>query len=424
MSQADHDLARVHPGGREESGFRLRLLDLPPEAHDLHYDVVSNEYLWFLFHYLFDIPQRPAFDASFTRAWEAYVEVNRTYAEAVREAGSPDAILVDDYHLMRLGAELREGGGPDAPLVYFHHTPWCEPEYMSMLPGWLVPQLLEGLLAHDAVGFHARRWADAFLRCCERLLGASVSQDEVRHNGRTTAVAVAPVPLDVDRLKAQAATDPVERWVERIEDVRHGRTLIIRVDRIDLSKNALRGFLAFEALLERRRSLASEVLFLALQYPSRMKVRQYRTYFASCLEAVQRINERFGEGAPGDEGPLQLHMQDDFARSLAALRLSDTLLVNPVYDGLNLVAKEGAVVNERDGTVILSRNAGVFEELGEATLDVNPFDIEETSEAIERAIDMGQPERSTHAERLRTTAAAGTPEAWARARLRSAGVEL
>lgn len=425
MSPEDREVAHAEPGGRQEEGFRLRLLDLPEDVHSLHYDTVSNEYLWFFFHYLFDVPFRPAFDASFARAWDAYREINRRYAEAIRDAGPSDAVLVEDYHLMLVGAELRRRSRRRAPLLYFHHTPWCEPDYFSLLPDAVTREILGSLCAYDVVGFHARRWADAFLACCQRLVpGARVNDDVVSHRGRETRVIVAPVPIDADNLKEQASSPRAERWMEWLEEMARGRRLLVRVDRIDLSKNALRGYLAFEALLERRPELAEDTVFLALQYPSRMKVDKYRRYLAECMSVVRRVNERFAERAPGDEGPLGLHMKDDFSRSLAAMRSYDAMIVNPVFDGLNMVSKEGGAINERDGVVILSRNAGAFEEIGSATLNVNPFDILETSEAIEQALEMPGAERARRARRLARLATATGPEDWARIRLGAAGISL
>ena len=423
-SPGDHELARTEPAGRQEDGFVLRLLDLPSETHRLHYEVVSNEYLWFLLHYLFDVHTQPRFDAAFARAWDAYGEINRMYAEALAKAGKADAILIEDYHLMLVGAELRRlRRHRGTPLLYFQHTPWCEPDYFGLLPTQVGVEILAGLLAHDVVGFHARRWADAFLACCDRHLPkASVDAGSVTYRGRTTQVIVAPVPLDAEGVRAEAASAQTEAWMSHIAEERGDRTLLVRVDRLDLSKNALRGFLAFEELLERRPDLAGDVWFLALVYPSRLTVDRYRRYFGDCLEVVERINERFGAGAPGDEGPLGLHFEDDHPRSLAAMRSSDVLLVNPVFDGLNLVAKEGAAINERNGSLILSRNAGVFEELGAAALAVNPFDVTATADAIEQAIDMPTTERKRRASRLRRLATKTAPEDWVRVRLGAAGL--
>lgn len=419
MSDGDREFAAEAPAGRAEGGFDLRLLDLPRDEHALHYDTVSNECLWFLFHYLFDIANAPRFDDSFARAWAAYRAINNRYADDVVEAGRADAVLVQDYHLMLVGDLLRARSRARRPILYFHHTPWCDPEYFSLLPDAVGAEILKAMLAYDVVGFHARRWADAFLACCERHLhGARVSGDCVTWRRRSARVLVAPVPLDTDRLSIEAADPETSEWSARHDELRTGRKLLLRVDRIDLSKNPLRGFLAFEALLERKPSLATEVLFLALLYPSRLNVETYRRYYTECTGVVRRVNERYEQPS----GPIELQFEDQYHRSLGAMRVCDALLVNPVFDGLNLVAKEGAFVNERSGSLILSRNAGVFEELGDASIAVNPFDISGTADAVERALEMPAARRRTMSRALRRKASRSSPTEWADAQLAAAGV--
>lgn len=398
--------------------FDLELLDIPRDAHALHYDVVSNEYLWFLFHYLFDTATLPVFDARFEEAWDAYRHVNEVYADAVAAAGPPRAVLVQDYHLMLLPTMLRERR-VRRPVLYFHHTPWCAPEYFSFLPSAIRGQLLGGLLDADVVGFHCSRWAEAFRACCERFVPkARIEGDAVVHGRRSTQVVVAPVPVDADKLAAEAADERTEQWAQHHEEMRGSRKLLLRVDRIDLSKNPLRGFLAFEMLLERKPSLARDVWFLAQLYPSRETLEAYRRYFAACTGVVRRINERFP-----DTEPVTLHFEDDYYRSLGAMRVYDVLLVNPVFDGLNLVAKEGSLVNARDGVLVLSENAGVFEELGKASLPVNPFDVSATADTVERALNMPGTERRKLAARARKLSIASTPQSWARTQLAAAGLD-
>jgi len=425
IGDGDREMARDAPGGRDEGGFHLRLLDLPLDAHASHYDVVSNEYLWFLFHYLFDVPNAPVFDDSFARAWDGYIHINELYAEAIVGSGRADAVLVHDYHLMFVGAQLRRRSRARRPIIYFHHTPWCDPEYYSMLPEHIGKGILEAMLAYDVIGFHARRWAVAFAACCERFLpDARADDDGIEWGGRSAKIVVAPVPLDTDRLTREAADPRSQEWLARHDELAAGRKLLLRVDRIDLSKNPLRGFLAFEELLQRRPSLAREVVFLALLYPSRLNVETYRRYFTNCLGVVRRVNERFEGKTLGKAGPIELHFEDQYHRSLGAMRSYDALLVNPVFDGLNLVAKEGAYVNERPSALILSRNAGVFEEFGAAAIAINPFDVTATADAIEQAIEMPVPKRKRMAATLREEAAQSSPAEWIGLQLHAAGIEL
>lgn len=422
LSDTDRALARSHPHGREQEGFTLRFVDIPPELHHLHYEVMSNEVLWFLLHYLFDVPHTPTFDGLFDQAWDGYRRANELFAEAVI-ATPGQAVLIEDYQLMLVGSYVRKLSRARRPLIYFQHTPWCEPDYLSLLPDAVGQALLEGLLAYDVVGFHARRWADAFTRCCERFVGrVTVDGDEITWKRHSTKVIVAPVPVDGRRLRADA-DDPMTRsWVESHDQLREGRKLLLRVDRIDLSKNPLRGFLAFESLLERRPELANEVLFLALLYPSRLSVERYQNYFSECLGVVRRVNDRYERKVKAAVGPIHLLFEDDFHRSLGAMRLYDVLLVNPVFDGLNLVSKEGAVVNERSGSLVLSANAGVFEELAPAVVPINPFDVPGTASAIEQALELPRDERDLRARKLRRLATRSTPADWLAVQLAAAGL--
>lgn len=419
LSDTDRALAST---GRapEQDGFTLRFVDVQKDLHHLHYDVMSNEVLWFLFHYLFDVPHNPTYDGLFERAWDGYRRANELFADAIVATPS-DAVLVQDYHLLLVASAVRARSRARRPLLYFHHTPWCEPDAFGMLPDEIGRTLLEGLLSYDVVGFHAQRWAAAFGACCERFVrGAVFDGTAVTWKRRTTSVVVAPVPVDVARLQAEAAEPDVQSWVDSHDALREGRKLLLRVDRIDLSKNPLRGFLAFEHLLERRPELVNEVLFLALLYPSRLSVERYQNYFSECLNVVRRINERWDTKVTSDVGPVHLLFEDDFHRSLGAMRLYDALLVNPVFDGLNLVSKEGPVVNEHAGSVILSRNAGAFEEIGSAVVPVHPFDVPGTADAIEAALDMTRTDREKRAKRLLKLATRSTPREWLQTQINAA----
>jgi trehalose 6-phosphate synthase len=425
LSDEDREMARGAPQGREEQHFRLRMLDLPPDMHTAHYDEISNEYLWFLFHYLFDTPYQPAFGGEFSRAWDDYRRVNERYADAVADSGRADAVFVHDYHLMLVGAILRTKSRARRPLMYFHHTPWCDPEYFSMLRDDVGAEILRGMLAYDVVGFHSRRWADNFRACCARLLpGAKASASRVTFGRRETRVIVAPVPLDTDHLDRELADPRTVGWAKKHDEMRAGRKMLLRVDRVDLSKNPLRGFLAFEALLERRPQLAREMVFLALLYPSRLNVEAYRRYYKQCVAVARRCNERFASKTGTGKGPIQLHLKDDYHRSLGAMRTYDALLVNPVFDGLNLVAKEGAYANGRAGSLILSRNAGVCEEMGDDAIAINPFDVGSTADAIDEALSQSVAHRQPSAERLRAAAAGSSPRRWVGAHLRAAGISI
>jgi trehalose 6-phosphate synthase len=423
-SDEDRNIAKTYPAGWVEGAIRLQILDLSPKIHREHYEVISTEYLGRLFHYLFDLPYAPVFDRRFMRAWKSYQIVNDRYAEAVLHKPRMEPVMIEDYHLMLVAAAVRRMRSSfDTPILYFHHVPWCEPDYFALLPMPVRDEILRSLLSYDAVGFHSRRWAQAFLACCESFLPRVVrKQDRIECDGRSTRILVAPAPLDVSRVTTLAESDPTHAWVGRLRERSCGRWTLVRVDRADLWKNALRGFIAFDALLHRRPELAKSVWFLALLTPTRTWIPEYRRYLRACQTLADRINNTFRHLAPSPEGPITLLVAEDgqrpdHDRALAGMRLADALLVNPIFDGLNLVAKEGMVVSENDAVLILSQNAGAYDELSEAAISINPLDVSETADAIERAFDMPRSERSNRSRTLRRIVASRGPEDWVRQRL-------
>lgn len=419
-SSGDRVVAQDNQFRLLEYGFKLEILGLPRRAHRLHYRVVSVEYLARLFHYLFGLGTSPVFDLRFVKAWESYRLINDIYARAIVAHHGATPVFIEDHHLMLAAASIRRlDPSFDQRLFYFHHVPWCEPAYFGVLPAPVRDEILLGLLACDSIGFHSRRWANAFLACCERFLPqAAIASGGVRIDKRTVSVRVTPGAFDPNRVTAVAQSTPCEDWSERIEKMRDGRWALVRVDRADLWKNLLRGFLAFERLLERRPELAQSLWFLALATPTRTWIPEYRRYLRDCETTAKRINTRFPTSA---SGPITLLVADptesEHARALAGLRCADAVLVNPIFDGLNLVAKEAVLVSQRASVLILSRNAGVYDELSSAALPVNPFDVFETADAIEEAFEMSITERATRWETLRRIVTARTPEAWARERL-------
>ena len=427
FSADDREVARASPDGRTRDGFVLQVLDVPEAMHRGHYEVVSVEYLGRLFHYLFELAHTPVFDRRFAAAWSDYARVNALYAEAVVRAPGEGPVFVEDHHLMLVGRDIRRLRPSFArSLLYFHHVPWCGPDYFALLPQAVRTEILSALLAHDCVAFHARRWARAFLDCCDRFLPkAGVSRDAVAWEGRSVPVFAAPAPVDVSALARTARSPAADRWAARLSRLAAGRRALVRVDRADLWKNALRGFQAFELLLEQRPELAAEVCFLAVMTPTRTWVPEYRRYQEACERAARRINDRFGGRGRRRRVPVSLLLArdprlPDHHRALGALRVADAVLVNPLFDGLNLVAKEAAVVSEHDAVVVLSENAGSYEDLAEGVLGINPFDVAQTAESLGRAFDMPARERRSRAATLKRAVRARTPEKWVREQLRAA----
>ena len=395
LSDADRQAAAA--GTIEAEGFRVRPLTVEPNAYRMYYDVVSNGLLWFVYHGLFDLARRPRIDRRWREAWDAYRDVNRTFAEAVAaDADDGSTVLVHDYHLSLLPAELAQKR-PDLRTVYFQHTPFCAPDALRVLPASIATELLGGMAAARACGFHATRWAAAFEACTHDVLG------------RSARTFVSPASADADGIRAVAASEPCTEALRALEADVGDRQVIVRVDRIELSKNLLRGFHAFDELLRTAPEWRGRVVFAAFVYPSREGRPEYLAYRQEVEGLVRRINGTWGTAG---WTPILYDPEDDFPRSVAALRRYDVLLVNPVRDGLNLVAKEGPLVNERDGVLALSRESGVWEELGGVALELNPFDVSDTAEVLASALSMSRDERADHARATREAAGARTSQQW------------
>jgi trehalose 6-phosphate synthase len=430
LSDGDRVAARspqAAPGDAGDRGeARIRMLDIPLETFDRAYNNVANSILWFTHHMLFDTPNQPQFGRDFRLDWESYLAYNQAFAEALAQEAAADPadrirVLVQDYHLSLTPRLLREklgGAAGDLGVAHFSHTPWAPADYYRLLPRDVGQALLDGILAADHVGFHARCWADAFLDCCEAILGAEVNRaglgdgdaaGRVSHRGHVTDVAVHPLGVDAPALRARAQAQDVQAHVSALSQAADSMRLIVRVDRTELSKNIVRGLAAYRELLATRPQWHGRVLHLAFAYPSRSAVPAYRAYTDQLTRIAQQITEEFR--TPG-WNPLVLEVKDDYPRSLAACALADVLLVNPIRDGMNLVAQEGPVLSERGCALVLSREAGAAETLGDDALLVNPYDVSETAEALHQALAMPDAERWRRSAALAATAAASPPARW------------
>jgi trehalose 6-phosphate synthase len=386
----------------------VHLVALDREDQRRYYDVIANETLWFVHHGLYDLVREPAYDAAWRAAWDAYRRVNHTMAGAVCRLAPADAVvLVQDYHLALLAPWVR-ASRPDLRLVHFHHTPFAGPEGMRTLPGDVAEELLRSLASHDACGFHTATWAEQFEASLRRHV----------HEPMPVTVFHSTLNSDLDDLTRTATSPECDAAVRRLEQLAGDRRIVARVDRMELSKNIVRGFAAWESLLARRPDLHDRVVFVACCYPSRLGVPAYARYRDEVVAAAERVNDRFGTDS---WRPVELLTDDDHPRSVAVLRRADVLVVNPVRDGLNLVAKEGPMVNERDGQLVLSTEAGAWSELLGAADGVNPFDVAATAAAIESALDRPTRERSVRASMLRRAALTRTPADWLADQLAAAG---
>ncbi|MFD8547067.1 trehalose-6-phosphate synthase [Streptomyces sp. NPDC059649] len=396
----------------DTGGQRVRMLDIPSHIHADAYNGIANSVLWFVHHMLYQTPLEPVFDAEFRRQWGAYEAYNHAFARALAaEAGRGAAVLVQDYHLALVPGMLR-ALRPDLKIAHFSHTPWAPPEYFRMLPDGIAEQLLRGMTGADQLGFLTHRWADAFSACCAEVLDGTGG----------TRLGVYGLGADAAFLRERSRrADVDERLAALREQIGTGpdgtaRRTIVRVDRTELSKNIVRGLLAYRELLVDRPEWRERVVHVAFAYPSRQDLAVYREYTAQVGRLAEEINAEFGTD---DWRPVVLHVKDDFARSLAAYRLADVALVNPIRDGMNLVAKEIPVVSEEGCALVLSREAGAHEELGAAALTVNPYDVGGTARALHEALTMKAGERTERTERLAAAATALPPARWFLEQLRA-----
>ncbi|MEZ5138466.1 MAG: trehalose-6-phosphate synthase [Acidimicrobiales bacterium] len=406
MTEGDREVASR--GVTEAEGFRVRLLDIDPATWRTHYDGVCNEVLWFAHHGLWDPVVEPAWPLGWVEStWSAYRAVNAAFAAAViADAPEGAVVLVQDYHLCLLAPAVR-AERPDLRLVHFSHTPFASPQWLRMLPRDARHELLEGLAAHHACGFHSVRWQHAFEASCD---DAPVTRPA------TFVAPLAPDPADLAATATSAATGAA---LADLDALVGDRRFVVRVDRIELSKNVLRGFDAYAALLEAQPERRGRVVFGAFVYPSRQGVAAYDRYARAVAERVAEINARF---ATPDWTPIAYDPHDDYPRSVAALVRADVVLVNPISDGLNLVAKEATIVNDRDAQLVLSPHAGAWDELGEAgAWRAEPFDVGATALAIAAALDAPVDERRRRAASLREASLARTPADWLADQLAAAG---
>jgi trehalose 6-phosphate synthase len=400
--------------------YRVLLVGSDAQAYDRFYNVIANPILWFIQHYLWDLSNAPDIRQEELDAWDfGYQTVNGDIAAAVLrqiEGHERPLVMLHDYHLYTAPGMIRKGR-PDVFLHHFVHIPWSQPDSWRVLPGRIREVLFEGMLANDIIGFHTHAYCINFLRCCDELLvGADVDyvNAEVRYNGRKTLARAYPLSIDARRLQ-RVADSPEVAEAEREVLERRRKHLIIRVDRADLSKNVLRGFTAFDTFLTQHPEFREEVTFVAHLQPSRQDVPEYAEYLERIEALAAVVNHRHGTT---DWMPIDLKIYENFPEAVARYKHFDLLMVNAIFDGMNLVAKEAPAVNTRDGVLMLSENTGSHEELWDYVISVNPFDIQEQADAIYRALTMDPEQRRVWSEGLKEIIYSRNPGDWVDDQLR------
>jgi trehalose 6-phosphate synthase len=419
MSDEDAEMSE-RQGGRsfpvelDDVTYHVRLVASDQQAYDRFYNVVANPLLWFIQHYLWDLSNAPDIRRHEVDAYEhGYRVVNEDLARAVLDEAADErdaVVMLHDYHLYVAPRLIREER-PDLFLHHFIHIPWTQPDAWRLLPADIREEIYEGVLSNDIVAFHTRSYRRNFLLCCRELFDLDVDDETgvVRApDGRDVWVRAYPLPISPKTFQRNAQRPGVHEHEREILR-RRREHLILRVDRADLSKNVLRGFTAFDLFLEQHPEFSEKVTFIAHLIPSRQDVPEYVEYLEKIEALVAVVNHR--HGTP-DWMPIDLRLRENLEEAIAAYKHYDLLVVNAMFDGMNLIAKEGPLVNERDGVSLLSENTGAHEELAEFALSVNPFDVQEQADAIHRSLTMSGEERSWRAQGLKRIVTSRDPGDW------------
>lgn len=407
LSKDDNAWANQHQGKVENvDGILLRLFQPDKAAYDKYYNIISNPLLWFIQHQLWDTPRHPSIDGVVWDAWyEGYLKINRDLAEAiadsVKDTKRPILILPQDYHLYLVPHFLRERLGDRVQIQPFCHIPWPGPDAWRILPAQMREMMLSSLLDSNRVGFQTEKDAFNFVQTCRFYLPnahSKGSRDTIYYRGRTIEAKSYPISIDVEKVEEVAEEMETKLFTNQLIQHIGDNRLILRTDRVEPSKNILRSLQAFRLLLERHPEHRSKVQLVTLLVPSRMEVGEYQTYLKEITAEGSMINADFSDGF---WEPVRIIFGSNYNRAIAAMKLYDVLIVNPLADGMNLVAKEGVVVNQHNGVLMLSEYAGAYDELGEYSLSVSPFDVHSTAETIHQALMMPVQERAQRAEALR-----------------------
>jgi len=406
IDKDDYRWAQANEGRPQTvEGISLQLIQPKKQAYHGYYNVIANPLLWFIQHQLWDAPRNPSITQETWDAWEnGYLEINKAFAQAIgamlKDEKRPVIILPQDYHLYMLPRYLRELLGKKVQIQPFIHIPWPGPDAWRVLPGQIRTAILTSLLASDRVGFQTQRDAFNFIQNCRFYLEGAHSRgsrDSVNYQEREIKAVAYPISIDTQKVLDLSEQPQTHLLKSQLLNFVSDRRVILRVDRIEPSKNILRGLEAYSTLLELHPEHRGRVQMLALLVPSRMGVDEYQDYLRDIMSAAGMINARFN--SPYWE-PVRIMVGDNYERGIAAMQFYDVLLVNPLADGMNLVAKEGVLVNQKDGVLVLSEDAGAFYELGEYALTVSPFDVYGTADAIHKALSMPSEEKHRRAEAL------------------------
>ena len=402
------DTAKADTGATNrlyEQAEAMRLTPVPLRAREvsLYYDGYSNAVLWPLFHYLLDKVRLEA-----SREWRAYVEVNERFADAIAaETRRGDTVWVHDYQLALVPALVRQRA-PGARIGYFQHIPWPSSDVFRILPSRR--EILTGLLGADLLGFQTDNDRQNFLHAVADVLNVDVETHSVRWEEREVRVGVYPIGIDIESF--ERSSPAIDGMVAQLRAKTQGKTILLGVDRLDYTKGLPRRLLAIDRLLEREPGLRERLHYIQVAVPTREKIDAYAELRKTVNELVARINSKYG--TPTDSPVQLLYRNIPMEQLISLYRAADIMLVTPLRDGMNLVAKEYvAARTDNQGCLILSEFAGAASELASA-LTVNPYDVSALALTIQRGISMSRHEQQARMSELRRAVSTQSVHRWAR----------
>jgi trehalose 6-phosphate synthase len=412
LTDIDREIATGTKSAADVDGAS-RFVATDPEAYNLFYGCFSNEVLWFLQHGM-PWPDELIDSCRLDHAWEkGYLTVNRAFADAVvheMQGASVRGVMFHDYHFYTAPRLVRQQA-PGVYLQHFVHIPWPGAETWTRLEATIVETIVDGVLGNDSLVFQTSDSARNFLDTVKAFVPGALVDDEagtVIHRGQETRVWSNGISVDPEELLEAAATPDFSRYRYLLRPSA-GQKTIVRVDRADLTKNIIAGFKAYERVLEDHPEMYRQVQFIAHFVPSRSDIPSYKRYQDEAQALAESINQRFGSWM---WKPIRVFFEHNRLQAIAAMSLYDVMLVNPIADGMNLVAKEGPIVNVNDGVLVLSKRAGAYEDLNAGAIGIDPEDIEQTAGALYRALTMPAGERSQRAAALRRAIQSHDLHAW------------
>jgi trehalose 6-phosphate synthase len=386
----------------ESPKFRAHLITLNREKYDAFYNTFINSLLWFIHHYMWNLADTPEINDDTHNAWQSYEYVNQKFAdkiiEEINSSKKDSLVMLQDIHLQTCPAYIRERA-EEVFLSQFIHIPWPQPDYFGVLPEYMQEAIVKGLLANNIIGFHIERYVKNFLMICEKYADKIDFKNNIVHyNGRKIYVKNYPISVDVTGLNQLVKSDEVLKKEEYVKKIKGNNFLIYRTERTDPSKNIVRGFKAYELFLEKYQEFQGKVTFFITGMSTRENVKEYRDYRTKVNDIIDEINEKYSKNG---WKPIVSHFNAEYSLVTAALKNYDCLIINSIHDGMNIVPKEGAVLNENDGILILSETTGVYDEFKEYSININALDISRTVEAIYKAVTMDQDGRENRLKGLK-----------------------